>query len=193
MSDKRSAKQLTFYMLTAWFASACLGCAADSGDAIANFQSWCGDHACAWIVEEGEVKQVPTWHKRSYGLGMLSDPTVVFQVYRFEPTGDDGDYGASTPQCLVIRLLGDFTPDARLTVELDFFNDGADDRDARIEIPDPDWATIHREATIPASCDAMRMSLRKEGAGRVTLAQVEVLFDIGCAADPQLVSADAGL
>jgi hypothetical protein len=42
-----------------------------------DFQFWCGDQACAWEVEAGEVEQVSTWHRKVYGIGLISNGAAI--------------------------------------------------------------------------------------------------------------------
>ena len=139
-----------------------------------DFRLWCGDRACAWSVDEGEVERVPTWHRSVYGIGLVSDPSQISQVVEMENV-----------QCLLLSILADVDDKAILYWKVDFDNDGFDDRDHGVEVDARDWKTAYREAGVPAGCTEARIIIRKTGRGRAVVAKAEISGDAYCAANPE--------
>ena len=156
-----------------WGLFALSACSEDSADANAineTFEIWCGDHACAWKVEEGEVAPAPTWHRKAMGIGFLSDPAVISQVVEF-----------NNVRCLTLSVLGDLTEDAEFFWEVDFFNDGLDADDVSIPFSDMAWETVYQETAVPEACTVARIILRKQGKGKAVVAKADLSANDYCA------------
>ena len=49
------------------------------------FDLWCIDNdgrhvLCAWELDKGEIKRVPTWHRSDYGVELVGDPVILTQL-----------------------------------------------------------------------------------------------------------------
>jgi len=44
------------------------------------FDLWCGDELCAWKVEAGSIRRIPTWHRSDFGVELLGEETVLSQL-----------------------------------------------------------------------------------------------------------------
>lgn len=126
------------------------------------FDLWCGDHLCAWEVEAGSVRQVPTWHRSDKGVEFVGDNVAISQLS--DVTWTDG------VDCIRFDLVADVEMTATVTLELDFYDDGL--VDYAQPIPTSDWAPIHYLVSLPRFYQGIRFRLKKEGPGKVVLAQV---------------------
>jgi len=144
------------------------------GAANDNFRIWCGDRACAWDVDEGKVEKVSTWHRRVYGIGLLTNPTQISQVVEMENV-----------ECVLLAILADVDDNAALYWQIDYDNDDIDNPEHSVEVDARDWKTAYEEARVPVGCNEARMIIRKEGRGRAVLAKAELSGDAYCAANPE--------
>ena len=149
-----------------------------------SFNVWCGDNPCAWTVEEGDVEPVPTWHRSATGIRFASDPTRISQVIRTQYLS-----------CVLLALQGDISGDAVLHFQVDTCNDGLDDGDVDLELPDGNWKTVYREARLVPRCEEARIILEKTGAGDAMLASAKLTQDSFCAENPppSALSVDGGI
>jgi hypothetical protein len=160
---------------------AVIGCAADGSSADANleneeFRLWCGESACAWEVDQGEVEKTPTWHRKVFGIALKIDPTRISQVAKMENV-----------HCILLSLLADIDVDATLFWEIDFDNDNIDAPEYSVEVDVASWKTEHREAAVPKGCTEARIILRKTGRGSAVMAKADISGNIYCAASPNSV------
>ena len=148
------------------------GCESVAMDGIdnASFDIWCGDNPCAWKVEEGRVEPSPTWHRKAMGIRFADDPTRISQVIQVNQLS-----------CVLLAVQGDTSGDAVLHLQVDTCNDGLDAADPNIELPDGDWKTIFREASLTPSCNEARIILEKTGTGDAVLASADLTADYFCA------------
>jgi hypothetical protein len=124
------------------------------------FQFWCGETLCAWTVEEGAVRKVPTWHEHDYAVELVGSPVVISQ---------QAAEGFSS--CVRIELIADVETSAMLTIEIDYGGDG-----------NVDWTSpVSREGfrslawEIRPGSEANSDSVfivRKAGEGRAALTQL---------------------
>lgn len=77
-----------------------------------SFQLWCGEALCAWDLEEGEIRKVPTWHEHDYGVELVDAPVVLSQEAR------------RSASCVRIEITSQIEPGADVSVEVDQQGDG---------------------------------------------------------------------
>jgi hypothetical protein len=135
------------------------------------FDIWCGDRLCSWELESGSVARAPTWHKDDYSVDLIGSDVVISQL----STG-------STTSCIRFELLADIEDDARVTLTMDFFDDGVVDYTQ--ELAHVRWESLAYFVSTPASWQGVRFTLHKEGPGRARLAQIEATADTSCIDKP---------
>lgn len=145
----------------------------ECGDIIEDpgFDVWCGEQLCSWELEKGEIERVPTWHRRDYGVALLSDPTAISQL---AVTSDD---------CIRFQFIADIAPDATVTVEMDLLDDGRVEWER--QVPTSNWALLtYMVATPETEYRGIRFRIRKTGPGHAVLAEIEAVRDEGCVDPP---------
>ena len=137
------------------------------------FDLWCGDALCAWKVDSGAIKRVPTWHRSDYGAELVGDPVVLSQVSK--ATSKDVN-------CFQFDLITDQDDKVDITIEMDFLADGT------IEYSHPvasdDWVPARYRITPPTWFDKVRFIIRKQGPGRAVLTQIKVSKGADCTDKP---------
>ena len=158
--------------LLAWIAlaSLCVGCADtfdDFGDP--SFDLWCGGQLCKWQTDEGRVERVGTWNRNDFGVSLQSTPTQISQRHERAPLA-----------CLRIETVADVTASARVSVQVDYGDDGVADFEQLVA--EARWAKLSFELPPPNEPDLpVRFILRKEGRGRAVLAHLQVSTASSCA------------
>ena len=148
---------------------------ADSG-----FDIWCGDRLCDWDLESGAVARAASWHKDDYSVELIGSDVLISQL---------STRGATS--CLRFELLADIEDDARVTLMMDFFDDGV--VEYRQELGHVRWESLVYYVTTPPTWRGVRFSLHKEGPGRARLAQIEATEDTACIDKPiELVNRPIG-
>ena len=135
------------------------------------FDIWCGDRLCAWELESGSVARAPTWHKDDYSVDLIGTDVVISQLST-----------QRRASCLRFELLADIEDDARVTLTMDFFDDGVIDYTQ--ELGHVQWESLAYFVSTPASWSGVRFTLHKEGPGRARLAQIEATADSACLDKP---------
>ena len=125
------------------------------------FDLWCGDALCAWQVDEGAIAKVPTWHARDYGVDLVSASTTISQLL---------PHGSADLACVHFKLLADIAPSVNVVLDLDF-----DDGSSHVlqTLPTGAWTPIDYQLVTPTYFQSVRVSIRKNGAGRAVLAQIQ--------------------
>jgi hypothetical protein len=131
-----------------------------------SFDLWCGESLCSWDLDEGSVERAPTWHRKDYGVSFAGNPTQISQA-----TDDSAS-------CLHFEVIADVDADARLTLAVDFDDDGELEWEERV--PTSRWKTHELWVNTPEH-EGFRVIVRKEGAGRAVLAQLSISDDGTCA------------
>src|SRR5829696_1451557 len=56
----------------------------DCGHAIRDdgFDLWCGEQLCAWKLERGAVKRVPSWNEGDAAVELVGDDVAIQQLSR---------------------------------------------------------------------------------------------------------------
>lgn len=145
----------------------------DCGDPVVKnpgFDLWCGDALCAWTVEAGSVRRVPTWHRSDFGAELVGGEVVLSQLAHTSAT------------CFVIELQAQRDPGVELGLELDFLGDGTTDH--AIPVTSQDWVPVSFKLTAPSWYQNVRFVVRKRGSGRAVLAHVGVTVGNDCKSPP---------
>lgn len=124
----------------------------------AGFQIWCGETLCAWRLEEGEIRRVPTWHEHDYAVELVGSPVRLSQA---------AEYGASS--CVRIELIADVEQGAGVSVAIDRDGDGEVDWSAPVNRSG--FRSMSWDVRPGSSADAV-FYLRKVGEGRAVVAQL---------------------
>lgn len=132
------------------------------------FRVWCGQRACAWEVDAGEVEKVPTWHRRVYGLRLASDGATISQVI------DVNDI-----ETLVFELFAMVEPTATLHLEVDFDADDSTPPEYQTEVSNLDWVTVRRMTRVPEPVGQARIIVRKTGPGDAILSRLKTIGHYG--------------
>jgi len=149
----------------------CLALGACPLDDDPGFDDWCGDHLCHWMLVDGNITKVPTWHDRDYGVE-LDGPHVTL-TQRPDIT---------SVSCLEFKVIADIDPAAAVFVELDFRADGT--VDYREQIPSAKWQPLTFLVNAPSWYDALALTVTKESDGHAVLARLELGGGEGCAGPP---------
>lgn len=141
----------------------------------ASFDLWCGDELCGWVVEAGEVIQVPTWHELDSGAELRGEYVALSQ---YAPAGPD------EAACVEFSLLADADLGAELELQLDFLDDGVVDWQSPISAED--WSATSYKVRTPVWFEGIRFRIVKRGDARAVIAQVRALgVDDGlCSGEP---------
>jgi len=169
---KHYVRILFFSTLVISSALAIAGCDEELIDD-ATFRLWCGNSLCSWKLDEGSVRQAPTWHKNDLGVELVDAPTTISQDLK------------GTAKCLAFTTIADVDPSAQVSVAIDFNGDGVIDweqpiaatkfKESKTEVTSPRTAV----ATTPP-----RIFLKKKGTGRAVLAQIRLQGHSRCTAPP---------
>jgi hypothetical protein len=152
-------------------ALAIAGCDEDLIDD-ATFRLWCGEALCAWRLDQGHVRQAPTWHKNDFGVELVDTPTTISQELK-----------SSSQKCLTFTTIADVDPSAQVSVGLDFNGDGTIDYDQPIAAVG--FKEVKTQVTAPRnSGKPPRIFITKRGTGRAVLAQIRVVGNSSCNAPP---------
>src|SRR5262245_19047754 len=100
-----------------------LGTTDCGGNAIrdSGFDLWCGNEMCAWRIERGEAKKVPTWNEGDPGVELMGADAAIEQLSPFN--SKDGT-------CLQFKLIANIDNTAEVYLNVDVEGDGT------IEMPE---------------------------------------------------------
>jgi len=130
------------------------------------FQFWCGDQPCEWEVEEGEVRQVPSWHEHDYAIELVGAPVVVSQLAK-----------RGSRSCVRIELIADVEPSAMFFVEIDFDDDGS--VDWRSPVNRQGFQSMSWDVRHASSARDWRFILHKAAEGRAVITQLRASTECG--------------
>ena len=131
------------------------------------FDLWCGDTLCNWEVLSGRVARASSWHRADYSVEMQGPDVVISQLSPRRGTS-----------CLRFEMLADIEDDARVTLSMDFFDDGVVDYTQ--ELAHARWESLVYFVSTPSTWRGVRFTLHKEGPGRARLAQIEAVAGSEC-------------
>lgn len=129
------------------------------------FQLWCGEELCAWDLEEGEIRKVPTWHTHDYGVDLVGSPVLLSQGAR------------SSASCVRIEVTSRVEPGAMVTVEVDADGDGDVDWTVPVDSSER-FAGQVRDVALEVSYEGV-FYLRKSGQGEAVVARLRVSEECG--------------
>jgi hypothetical protein len=129
------------------------------------FQLWCGEELCAWGLEEGEIRKVPTWHTHDYGVELVGAPVLLSQGAR------------SSASCVRIEVTSQIESGAMVTVEVDADGDGDVDLTVPVESSEGFVSRVH-DVELDVSIDGV-FYLRKAAQGEALVARLRVSEECG--------------
>jgi hypothetical protein len=134
------------------------------------FDLWCGDALCAWKLERGDVRRVPTWHAADAGVELLETDAAIEQ---FTPVDSrDGT-------CIRFELIADVAETAQVELGIDIYGDGTSER--TFPIPTAHWKALSYVFAVQPPFTGIRFEIAKHGPGRAVVARMRaVIVDGGC-------------
>jgi hypothetical protein len=162
-------RSLTFYLIAIAAASQ-LG-ATDCGGTITRdpgFDLWCGDSLCAWKLERGDVRRVPTWHAADSGVELVDAESVIEQ---FTPVDSrDGT-------CIKFDLIADVDDTAQVELGVDIYGDGSIER--AYPIPTAHWKPLSYAFAVQPPFTGIRFDIARHGPGRAVVARMRAAVVTG--------------
>lgn len=147
------------------------------------FDLWCGDALCAWKLERGDVRRVPTWHDADAGVELVDVDTAIEQ---FTPV--DSNDGT----CLRFDLISDVAEDAQVELGVDIYGDGSVERS--FPIPTAHWKPVSFAFAVRPPFTGIRFDIAKHGPGHAVVARMRAFVaKDGCAGVPELTGGPAPL
>lgn len=135
-----------------------------------SFDRWCGDILCNWELDAGRIARTQTWHARDYAVDFVERGTQISQLSEL-PEQYPSD-------CLRFDLIADAESSARLSLELDFNDDGT--VDFTRPIPGVRWERLSFDIYAPYTYDKLRFILHKAGEGKAVVAQLRARHGDSC-------------
>lgn len=149
------------------------GCEPEELIANSRVDRWCGDHPCGWEVD-GTIERVGTWHTNEYAVELISGDARLSQLNTI--------ISSDNTECLAFSLLARVEGGAKAYLELDFLDDGVIDFSERL--PAGDFVPVSFVVTPPTWFEGLRFTIRKEGAGQVTVARLRATETSACPEAP---------
>jgi hypothetical protein len=141
------------------------------------YDLWCGDELCAWKLERGDIKRVPTWNKGDSGVELVGTDVAIAQLSPLDSADGqcrdvDGTSKCTSPDdvCLEFSLLANIDDNAVVDLNLDIFNDGTIEHTQRL--PLGKWQTLSYKIVIGQPFAGVRFELAKTGSGKAQLANI---------------------
>lgn len=132
------------------------------------FDLWCGDSLCAWKLERGDVRRVPTWHTADSGVELLDTDSAIEQ---FTPVDSrDGT-------CIRFELIADVDETAQLELGVDIYGDGSIER--AFPIPTAHWKPLSYAFAVQPPFTGIRFDIAKHGPGRAVVARMRAAVVAG--------------
>ncbi|HUS28028.1 MAG TPA: hypothetical protein VMZ53_05950 [Kofleriaceae bacterium] len=125
------------------------------------FDLWCGEQLCAWKLERGEVKRVPTWHEGDGGVELVGTDVAIEQLTPVN-SGDD--------TCIKFDLVANVDENAEVYLDVDVQGDGSIEMHERI--PTSHWEPLSYNIRVAPPYDGIRFELTKKGTGAAVLANI---------------------
>lgn len=125
------------------------------------FDLWCGEDLCAWKLERGDVKRVPTWHEGDSGVSLDGTDVAIEQL---APV----NFGDGT--CITFDLVANIEDNAEVYLNVDVEGDGTNEMHERL--PTAHWKPLSYNISIAPPYDGIRFEITKRGAGAAVLANI---------------------
>jgi hypothetical protein len=147
------------------------------------FDLWCGELLCAWKLERGDIRRVPTWHTADSGVELLDASTAIEQ---FTPVDSrDGT-------CIRFDLIADIDETAQAALGVDVYGDGSIER--TFEIPTAHWKSVSYRFAVRPPFTGIRFEIAKLGPGHAVVARMRAsVVQDGCDGVPELAGGPAPL
>ncbi|HSN28200.1 MAG TPA: hypothetical protein VLT45_18065, partial [Kofleriaceae bacterium] len=86
----------------------------DCGQALrdSGFDLWCGDQLCAWKLERGNIKRIPTWNEGDSGVELDGTDVAIEQL---SPV-DSGD-----GTCIEFTMVANVDKNADVELDVDVY------------------------------------------------------------------------
>lgn len=152
---------------------ACGDAADDAPFSNGTFDNWCDAGPCNWVTRQGAIERTKTWHKDDLGVSFVETPTEITQRFTLN---------ATRAPCILFDTIADVAPEARVSMLLDFNDDGI--VDVKQTISALRWKSVPFPVRAPVAYDKVRLSVIKEGTGRAVLAQMRVVPQYVCVGEP---------
>jgi len=145
--------------------------ATDCGQALrdSGFDLWCGDTLCAWKVERGDIKRVPTWNEGDSGVELVGSDVAIEQLSPV--TSSDGT-------CLEVDMIANVDDDADVELDVDISDDGTIEHSERV--PTSHWKPLTYQIAIAPPFSGVRFEIAKTGTGTAQLANIGAKVVDGC-------------
>lgn len=150
------------------------------------YDLWCGDELCAWKLERGEIKRVPTWHAGDSGVELVGTDTAISQLTPLDSADGhcrdlaDGTRRCTYPDnvCIEFTLLANIDANAVVDLNLDVFNNGTFEHTQRLPIAK--WEPLAYRIVIGQPFAGVRFQLAKSGSGTAQLANIGARLADNC-------------
>jgi hypothetical protein len=134
------------------------------------FDLWCGDRLCAWKLERGDIRSVPTWHEGDDGVELLGEDTAIWQL--------TGVTNNDSP-CIEFELLADVAAGTDVVFQADVWGDGTFEYEQ--PVPGVRWEPVKYIFVVDGLYQGIRFRIAKRGAGHAVIAQLDART---CEIDP---------
>jgi hypothetical protein len=151
-----------------------------------SYDLWCGEELCAWKVERGDIKRVPTWHRGDSGVELLGSDAAISQLSPLDSADgqcrdlEDGGRACTKPDdvCIEFSLLANIDDKATVDLNLDILNDGTVEHTQRLPIAQ--WEPLSYRVVIGQPFAGVRFQLVKSGSGLAQLANIGARLADNC-------------
>ena len=126
------------------------------------FDLWCGDSLCAWKVERGSIRKVPTWNQGDPGVELDGSDVAIEQLTPVT---------SSDAGCIQFDLIANVDETAEVDLNIDIFGDGSVEHTERL--PTARWKQLSYQLPIQGVYGGIRFEIAKHGPGKAVIAQVE--------------------
>lgn len=142
------------------------------------YDLWCGDELCAWQLERGEIKRIPTWHAGDSGVELVGPDTAISQLTPLDSADGhcrdlaDGTRRCTSPDnvCIELTLMANIDEAAVVDLNIDVFDNGTFEHTQRLPIAK--WEKLVYRIVIGQPFAGVRFQLAKTGSGTAQLANI---------------------
>lgn len=163
------------------------------------FDLWCGDQLCAWKLERGDIKRIPTWNNGDPGVELVGSDVAIEQLSPVD-SGDgycehqsDGKTQCTYPAnvCIEFSLLANIEANTAVDLNIDVFGDGTVDYNERL--PTGKWQSLSYRIIVKEPFAGIRFELAKAGTGVAQLANIGAQTASDCEGLPIITPSPAPL